>query len=156
MSDRPDAHDDSRLTALERRLEKASPTAGPPGLRRRVLSAIDDVLREDVQTTRVGSARHPVRPVSPDAMAGAALVSAVAAAVAAVVVSVAAVSKPVAPLSLDARARIAGVSDAPLGPLVAERQRANPALRSSQAHGPLAHPGMLRVLDAHHLLEETL
>lgn len=53
-------------------------------------------------------------------------------------------------------AEIAGVSDAPLGPLVAERQRANPALRSSQAHGPLAHPGMLRVLDAHHLLEETL
>lgn len=151
MTERPDR----QLAALERRLEQASLPKASPSLRRRVVSAIDDVLREDVPAARPRLPRHPGLPVSPDALAGTALASVLATIVAAVALSIAAVAEPAAPLTLDARARIAGVGDAALGPLVAERHRASPAVRSSRPHEAPTCPDTLRVLDGRHLLQET-
>lgn len=147
---------DTNLAALERRLQRASSPTGSSVLRRRVLSAIDGVLREDPSASRSRSPRHPVGPMFPDTLAGTAFLSALATAVAVVALSAAAVPKPAMPLSLDARARIAGVNAESLGPRVVEHRSVGPALRSTRTHEPFAHPGMLRVLDGHDLLQETL
>lgn len=153
MTDRLDHRSTSQLAALERRLERALLPTLPSDLRRRVLSAVDAALDDTSRATVPGWSGESLAS-SRNGLASVML--AVAAAIALVVLSAATTSTLAVPLSLDDRARIAGVSAAALGPLVAERRGADPALHSPQAHQAPAHPGMLRVLDGHLRLQETL
>lgn len=146
---------DPQLAAIEQRLERASQPTAAPGLRRRVLEAVADVLheKEKVPATKSGWFREGGFLSSPDLVAGTFFLSAAAAVLWLVVGSV---PQPVAPLTLDERARIAGVSEEILGALVVDGHVAGSALRSTRADDVHAHPGTLRVFDGHQLLEDIL
>lgn len=149
------ARSDRQLAAIERRLERASLPPAPSDLRRRVLAAIDTVVHETrppmcsgwPAESRLSSANMPV---------GAFVVAAVAAAIAVVALSGAAVPTPAMPLSLDQRARLAGVSDDTLAMPAAGGRTTHVVLRQSPTADPSAHPVVLRAHDTHRILRETL
>ena len=153
MTDRLDPRCDPHLAALERRLELASLPTAVPDLRRRVLSAVDAVLDETAPTISRG---WPGESLASSQGGLAFVMSVVAATIALVAFSGPAVTTSSVPLSLDDRARIAGVSDEALARLVADGRRADSALRPLPADGVPARPVTLRVLDAQRILQETL
>lgn len=144
---------DPQRAALERRLEQASQPTAPPDLRRRVLSAVDAVLDETVPTTMPGWPEESI-PAVRDGLAF--IVSAIAAVIALVAFSGAAVSNSALPLSLDARARMAGVCGETLAMPGAGRRTTDVALQQSPAADASARPAVLRPLDTPRILQETL
>lgn len=149
MTDRLDPH----LAAIERRLERASQPTATPGLRRRVLAAIDDVLHEKVPATTSGWSGGRVALFAPDVVAGTLFLTAAATVLWLIVASA---PLPFGPLTLEERGRLAGVSDETLGAFVADSHAADPASRATRVGNVRARQGMLRVFDGHRLLEEIL
>lgn len=144
---------DPTLAAIEQRLERASQPTAPPGLRRRVLAAVADALHEKGPATRPAWFRETGPLSSPGLLAGTFFLSAAAVALWLVMGSV---LQPVAPLTLEQRARIAGVSDETLGAFAVDSHAADPAPRAMRVGDVPAHQGPLRVFDGYRLLEEIL
>lgn len=144
----------SQLAALEQRLQRMSPPAAPE-LRRRVLVAVDAALGEPVPAMNAGWP-SAVRLSCVDVVAGPCLVSALAAVIAIAVFWAGAVSTSTVPLSLDDRARIAGVSGETLAMPVASGRTTDLALQPSSPAAASARPVILRALDTHRILQETL
>jgi len=148
---------DTRLTAIERRLEQASRVEPSPALRHRVIMALDDVLneKEKVPATKSGEARQSRAPFDPDLVAGTFIAAGLFVA-ASVVVSGLSVGR-IQPLTLSERMRIANVSDD--GSLVAT---AASSVKSDTAALPLdakespRRSTAVRVIDARRVLEEML
>ena len=153
MSDRLDPGFDPQRVALERRLERASQPTAPTDLRRRVLSTVDAILDESVPTSVSGWPEESLLS-SRDGLAF--LVSAIAAMIALVAFSGAAVSTSARPLSLDARARMAGVCGETLALPGAGGRTTDVALQQSPAADASARPAVLRPLDTPRILQETL
>lgn len=153
MTDRLDPRFDPQLAALERRLERASQPTVPTDLRRRVLSAVDAVLDETAPATVPGWPEESI-PAVRDGLVF--VVSAIAAVIALVAFSGAAVSNSALPLSLDARARMAGVCGETLAMPGAGRRTTDVALQQSSAVDASARPAVLRPLDTPRILQETL
>jgi len=149
-------HLDAKLAALERQLERESLRTTPPGLRRRVLSAVDDVLRETVPGTDSGWSAESPSLRSPDVVPGTVLATALAAIAAVMAFWATSMPHSGAPLTLDERARIAGVSDEPLGAFVADGRAPEPTVRLSSAADGSERCDTLRALDGHRLLQERL
>lgn len=145
---------DPHLAAIERRLERASQPTATPGLRQRVLTAVADVLHEKPPVTPSGWCGESVALFAPDVVAGTFFLAA-AAAVALWLVA-GSVLQPIAPLTFEERARIAGVSDETLGAFAADSAAPDLAPRASRVGDVRARQGMLRVFDGHRLLEEIL
>ena len=144
---------DPRPAALERRLERASPAVAPAGLRRRILSAIED----SVPGTESGGDRHVAHPNHLLSVAGTVCFTVVAAAmVAVVIVAMGSAVRSAGRLTLVERARIAGMGDDMIGTLGAESRGANPAVESTRADDNSPLRDTLRVLDGPRLLRETL
>ncbi|MGB8854093.1 MAG: hypothetical protein WCC69_11060 [Pirellulales bacterium] len=155
MTDRLDPH----LAAIEQRLERASLQTATPDLRRRVLASVADVLHENVHekekvpATKSGWLEGGGLLSSPDVVAGTFFLAATAAVLWLVVGSP---PLPFAPLTLEDRARIAGVNHELLGVFLADGDVADPRPRSMRASNAPPHPDTLRVIDGHRLLQETL
>jgi hypothetical protein len=149
---------DARLAALERRLERASPAAAPPGLRRRVLSAVEETV-DTVPATESRWFWQSPPLFSRDLVAGTVFVSAVAAAIAVVVFSASIISNSRAPLTLDERVRLTltrvGGGDV-LATLTADARTTTPALRPRRIDDIPAPRDTLRALDAQRILQEPL
>jgi len=147
---------DARLAALERRLERASPAVAPPGLRRRVLSAIPDSVPDSVPGTESGRSGKFPAPSSPNLVTGTVLVF-VAAAIAIVAFSASVISNAPMPLTLDERLRLTRVGgDDVLATLTADARTTEPGLRPRRIDDIPARRGTLRVLDAQRILREPL
>lgn len=144
---------DPTLAAIEQRLERASQPTAAPGLRPRVLAAVADALHEKVPATKSGWSGEGAVLFSPDVVAGTFFMAAAAVVLWLIVASA---PLPFAPLTLEERARIAGVSDEAIEAFVADSHAADPALRATRVGDVGAHQGMLRVFDRHRLLEEIL
>jgi hypothetical protein len=152
MTDRLEPHSTSQLAALERRLARSSLPTLPPDLRQRVLAAVDAVLDDTASAT--------VPDLSGESFASsrnglAFVVSAVAAAIVLMVFSTAITPISAVPLSLDDRARIAGMSE-----LIDAMPRAGEHSGDVAFHPTpttaSARPAMLRPLDTPRILQETL
>jgi hypothetical protein len=147
---------DARLAALERRLERASPAVAPPGLRRRVLSAVEETV-DTVPATESRWFWQSASLFSRDLVAGTVFVSAVAAAIAVVAFSASIVLNSRAPLTLDERVRLTRVvGDDVLATLTAAARTTEPSLRPRRIDDIPAPRGTLRVLDAQRILQEPL
>lgn len=153
MTNHLDPRFDPQLAALEQRLGRASLPTVPPDLRRRVLSAVDAVLDDTAPATVPGWPSESF-PSFQDGLAS--VVLTVAAAIALVVLSAATTSTSAVPLSLDARARMAGVRDETLAMPVASGRTTDVALQPSPAADASARPAVLRPLDIHRVLQENL
>jgi hypothetical protein len=147
---------DAQRTALEQRLEHLSRATPPASLRRRVLSAVDDML-DGPPTTAASGQLGDSSPLTFPAVA-AVCCCAVALAAMVTVMAVPAASTPhaAAALTLDERARIAGVSDEMLGSFAADGRAPEPVMRPPRATDGSARRDTLRALDGHRLLQETL
>jgi len=156
MTDRTDAQ---RL-ALEQRLERMSRARPPSSFRRRVLSAVDDMLygtpHETVPGTKSGWSGGSPSLRSPDLVPGTVFVLAIATAIAVVALSASAISTSPVPLTLDDRVRLTCVGDHVLATLTANARTTDLVLRPRRMDDIPAHRDTLRVLDAHRLLQETL
>jgi hypothetical protein len=147
---------DARLVALERRLERASPTAVPPGLRRRVLFAVEETV-DTVPATESRWFWQSPSLFSRDLVAGTVFVSAVAAAIAVVAFSASIISNSRTPLTLDERVRLTRVrGDDVLATLTADARTTAPALRPRRIDDIPAPRDTLRALDAQRILQEPL
>lgn len=146
---------DPTLAAIEQRLERASQPTAAPGLRPRVLAAVSDVLHEKAPATLSGRPRESL-PSFRGGLFNACVVSAIAAFIAFIVIADTLVLSTALPLSLDARARIAGVRDETLAIPLAGRRTTDVALRQSPAADASTRPVTLRVLDTRRILQETL
>jgi hypothetical protein len=147
---------DARLAALERRLERVAPTAAPPGLRRRVLSAVEETV-DTVPATESRWFWQSPSLFSRDLVAGTVFVSAVAAAIAVVAFSASIISNSRAPLTLDERVRLTRVGgDDVLATLTADARTTAPALRPRRIDDIPAPRDTLRALDAQRILQEPL
>jgi len=146
---------DARLAALERRLERASPAVAPPGLRRRVLSAVEETV-DTVPATESRWFWQSPSLFSRDLVAGTVLVF-VAAGIAVVAFSVSVISNAPMPLTLDERVRLTRVvGDDVLATLTAAARTTAPGLRPRRIDDIPAPRGTLRVLDAQRILQEPL
>jgi hypothetical protein len=143
---------DARLAALERRLERASPMVAPPGLRRRVLSAVKD----SVPGTESGWSGESPCLNSPDSVPGTVFVLAVAAAIAVAAFSASAISNSPAPLTLGERVRLTRVGDDVLVTLTADARTTDPGLRPRWIDDIPTPRDSLRALDAQRILQEPL
>ena len=167
---------DTRLTAIERRLEQASRVEPSPALRHRVIMALDDVLnekekvpKEKVPATKFGEVRQACIPFYPDLVAGTFIgtdlvagtfigtfIAAGLLVAASVVVSGLSVGR-IQPLTLSQRMRIANVSED--GLLVATAASSvipdAAALPFDAKDAPQGATGV-RVIDARRVLEEIL
>lgn len=147
---------DARLAALERHLERVAPTAAPPGLRRRVLSAVEETV-DTVPATESRWFWQSPSLFSRDLVAGTVFVSAVAAAIAVVAFSASILSNSRAPLTLDERVRLTRVGgDDVLATLTADARTTAPALRPRRIDDIPAPRDTLRALDAQRILQEPL
>ena len=185
MTDRPDPRLAIVERRLERRLERLPAAAPAASLRRRVLTAVDDVLMhepmktEKVPATKSGAATKsggfgtPSFPFFPDSVAGTrfpnlfpwAWVAAVAAGVAVVAACLASAAPvPRGPrITLSERLRIAGVADEGLREslIAAFAAAPRPAVATATATsfaGPAVGPAAraaFTVIDARRLLEEN-
>jgi hypothetical protein len=151
MTERLDAH----LAALERRLERASPAAAPPGLRRRVLSAVEETV-DTVPATESRWFWQSPSLFSRDLVAATVFVSAVAAAIAVVAFSASAISTSTVPLTLDDRVRLTCVGDHVLATLTADARTTDLVLRPRRMDDIPAPRDTLRALDAQRILQEPL
>jgi len=143
---------DARLAALEHRLERASPAVAPPGLRRRVLSAIPD----SVPGTESGRSGKFPSLYSPNLVTGTVLVF-VAAAIAIMAFSASVILNAPMPLTLDERVRLTRVGgDDVLATLTADARTTEPGLRPRRIDDIPAPRDTLRVLDAQRILQEPL
>jgi hypothetical protein len=179
MTDRPDPRLAIVERRLERRLERLPAAAPAASLRRRVLTAVDDVLMhepmktEKVPATKSGGFGTPSFPFFPDSVAGTrfpnlfpwAWVAAVAAGVAVVAACLASAAPvPRGPrITLSERLRIAGVADEGLREslIAAFAAAPRPAVATATATsfaGPAVGPAAraaFTVIDARRLLEEN-
>lgn len=147
---------DARLAALERHLERVAPTAAPPGLRRRVLSAVEETV-DTVPATESRWFWQSPSLLSRDLVAGTVFVSAVAAAIAVVAFSASIISNSRAPLTLDERVRLTRVGDDDvLATLTADARTTAPASRPRRIDDIPAPRDTLRALDAQRILQEPL
>lgn len=147
---------DARLAALERHLERVVPTAAPPGLRRRVLSAVEETV-DTVPATESRWFWQSPSLFSQDLVAGTVFVSAVAAAIAVMAFSASIISNSRAPLTLDERVRLTRVGgDDVLATLTADARTTAPALRPRRIDDIPAPRDTLRALDAQRILQEPL
>jgi hypothetical protein len=147
---------DARLAALQRHLERVAPTAAPPGLRRRVLSAVEETV-DTVPATESRWFWQSPSLFSRDLVAGTVFVSAVATAITVVAFSASIISNSRAPLTLDERVRLTRVGgDDVLATLTADARTTAPALRPRRIDDIPAPRDTLRALDAQRILQEPL
>jgi len=146
---------DARLAALERHLERVAPTAAPPGLRRRVLSAVEETV-DTVPATESRWFWQSPSLFSQDLVAGTVFVSAVAAAIAVMAFSASIISNSRAPLTLDERVRLTRVGDDVLVTLTADGRTTDPGLLPRRIDDIPTPRDTLRALDAQRILQEPL